>query len=100
MIMGGGKSTPSAPAGLRMHGAYVAPTGLSVEFFPESAILGCGAAIKAYPYTIQAAGAQGTVRVEAPHPLIMAIKPDNSLDPRLRTIRSAGPQNIGKDRGR
>jgi hypothetical protein len=100
MIMGGGKSIPSAPAGLRMHGAYVAPTGLSVEFFPESAILGCGAAIKAYPYTIQAAGAQGTVRVEAPHPLIMAIKPDNSLDPRLRTIRSAGPQNIGKDRGR
>jgi len=95
MLMGG-KSTPSAPAGLRMHGAYVAPTGLSVEFFPESAILGCGQAIKAYPYTIQAAGAQATVRVEAPHPLVMGIKPDNSLDPGSGQYEVQGRRILGK----
>ena len=49
----GGESAPPTPPGLRMHGAYVAPTGFSVEFFPESAILGCGAAVRAYPYSIQ-----------------------------------------------
>jgi hypothetical protein len=95
MILGG-KSTPSAPAGLRMHGAYVAPTGLSVEFFPESAILECGPAIKAYPYTIQAAGGQAIVRVDAPHPLVMGIKPDNSLDPGSGQYEVQGRRILGK----
>jgi len=77
----GGESAPTTPPGLRMHGAYVAPTGFSVEFFPESAILGCGAAARAYPYAIQTGGGQAAVRVDAPHPLMMGLKPDNSLDP-------------------
>jgi hypothetical protein len=79
-----------------MHGAYVAPTGLSVEFFPESAILGCGAAIKAYPYTIQAAGGQAIVRVEAAHPLVMGIKPDNSLEPGSGQYEVQGRRILGK----
>jgi hypothetical protein len=91
-----GSKTASGPAGLRMHGAYVAPTGLSVEFFPESAILGCGAAIKAYPYTLQAAGGPATVRVEAPHPLVMGIKPDNSLDPGSGQYEVQGRRILGK----
>jgi len=78
----GGASAPPTPPGLRMHGAYVAPTGFSVEFFPESAILGCGQAARAYPYSILASGGQAVVRVDAPgHPVAMALKPDNSLDP-------------------
>ncbi len=78
----GGESAPPTPPGLRMHGAYVAPTGFNVEFFPESAILGCGAAARAYPYSILAGGGQAAVRVDAPgHPVVMALKPDNSLDP-------------------
>jgi hypothetical protein len=78
----GGESAPPTPPGLRMHGAYGAPTGFSVEFFPESAILGCGQAVRAYPYSVLAGGGQAAVRVDAPgHPLVMALKPDNSLDP-------------------
>lgn len=78
----GGESAPPTPPGLRMHGAYVAPTGFSVEFFPESAILGCGAAVRTYPYSIQPSGGQMIVRLDTPgHPLEMALKPDNSLDP-------------------
>ena len=78
----GGESAPPPPPGLRMHGAYVAATGFSVEFFPESAILGCAAAARAYPYAIQANGGQAVVRVDAPgHPVVMALKADSSLDP-------------------
>jgi hypothetical protein len=77
----GGESARPTPPGLRMHGAYVAPTGFSVEFFPESAILGCGQAARAYPYAIQASGEQAMVRVDAPRPLVMGLRPDNSLDP-------------------
>lgn len=94
MLLGG--RTPTGPAGLRMHGAYIAPTGLSVEFFPESAILECGAALKAYPYTIQTAGGQAIVRVDAPKPLVMGIKPDNSLDPGSGQYEVQGKRILGK----
>ena len=93
----GGESAPPTPPGLRMHGAYVAPTGLNVEFFPESAILGCGAVIKAYPYTIQAAGGQATVRVDAPHPLVMGLRPDNSLDPGSGQYEVQGQRIAGRN---
>lgn len=94
MLLGG--QTPTGPGGLRMHGAYIAPTGLSVEFFPESAILECGAAIKAYPYTVQVAGGQATVRVDAPKPLAMAIKADNTLDPGSGQYEVQGNRIMGK----
>jgi len=78
----GGESAPPTPPGLRMHCAYAAPTGFSVEFFPESAILGCEQAARAYPYSVLANGRQAVVEVDAPgHPVVMALKPDNSLDP-------------------
>lgn len=93
----GGESGPPTPPGLRMHGAYVAPTGFSVEFFPESAILGCGAAARAYPYSIQANGAQAAVRVEAPHPLTMALKSDNTLDPGTGQYEVQGRRITGQN---
>jgi len=83
-----------------MHGAYVAPTGFSVEFFPESAILGCGQAARAYPYSIVASGAQAVVRVDAPgHPVAMALKPDNSLDPGSGQYEVEGRRIIGQNAG-
>ena len=94
----GGESAPATPQGLRMHGAYVAPTGFSVEFYPESAILGCGQAARAYPYSVQASGGQALVRVDAPgHPVAMALKPDNSLDPGSGQYEVQGRRITGKN---
>jgi hypothetical protein len=96
MLLGG--SAPTPPPGLRMHGAYVAPTGFSVEFFPESAIVGCGAAIHAYPYSIRASGNDAVVRLETPgRPLTMALKADNSLDPGAGQIEVQGRRIIAKN---
>ena len=53
--MFGGDKGPPTPPGIRMHGIFAASTGFSVEFFPESAILGCGPdSARAYPYTVVA----------------------------------------------
>ncbi len=79
----GGDKGPPTPPGIRMHGIYAASTGFSVEFFPESAILGCGPdAARAYPYTVVADGSKAAVKVDAPdHPLTLAFNSDGSLDP-------------------
>lgn len=79
----GDQPDPPTPAGLRMNGTYAAATGFSIGFYPESAILGCGPdAARAYPYTVIADGRQAVVKVDAPgHPLTLAIKPNNTLDP-------------------
>jgi hypothetical protein len=81
-VFGGDTGTPT-PAGIRMHGIFAAPTGFSVQFYPESVILGCGPdAARAYPYTVTAEGAGLVVKIEAPdHPLTLAIRPNGSLDP-------------------
>ena len=81
-MFGGEKGAPT-PAGIRMHGIYAAPTGFSVQFFPESAVLGCGPdAARAYPYTVSAASGGAVVNIAAPdHPLKLAFHPDGSLDP-------------------
>jgi hypothetical protein len=81
--MFGGDKGPPTPPGIRMHGIYAASTGFSVEFFPESVILGCGPdAARAYPYTVAAGGAGAVVKIDAPdHPLQLAMRPDGSLDP-------------------
>lgn len=65
-----------------MHGIFAAPTGFSVQFFPESAILGCGPdAARAYPYTVEADGTRAVVKINAPdHPLTLAFRSDGSLD--------------------
>jgi len=79
----GGDKGPPTPTGIRMQGIYAAPTGFSIQFFPESVILGCGPdAARAYPYSVVAGTSGAVIRIEAPdHPLALAIRPDNTLDP-------------------
>ena len=75
-----------------MNGIFAASTnGFSVQFFPESAILGCGPdAARAYPYTVEADGTKAVVRINAPdHPLTLAFRSDGSLDP-----GSSGPYQV------
>ena len=81
--MFGGDKGPPTPPGIRMHGIFAASTGFSVQFFPESAILGCGPdAARAYPYFVVADGTNAVIHINAPdHPLTLAFKPDGSLDP-------------------
>ncbi len=81
--MFGGEKGPPTPPGIRMHGIFAASTGFSLEFFPESVILGCGPdAARAYPYTVVADGTKTAVEINAPdHPLTLALKADGSLDP-------------------
>jgi hypothetical protein len=78
-----GDTGPPTPAGIRMHGIFAAAsTGFSAQFFPESVILGCGPdAARAYPYTVVADGGKAAIKVDAPdHPLMLAFRPDGSLD--------------------
>jgi hypothetical protein len=69
-------------AGLRMRGTYQGADGFSVEFYPDSAVMGCGQAARAYPYTVKANGSQAAIRIDDPeHPVLLAIKADGELDP-------------------
>ncbi len=79
-MVGGEKGPPPA---IRMHGIFAASTGLSVQFFPESAVIGCGPdAARAYPYSVVADGSSAAIKINAPdHPLSLAFKPNGSLDP-------------------
>jgi hypothetical protein len=81
-MFGGDKGAPTPP-GIRMHGIYAALSGFSVQFFPESAILGCGPDVaRAYPYEVVAEGARAIIHIAAPdHPLSLALKADGSLEP-------------------
>ncbi len=97
--MFGGDKGPPTPPGIRMHGTYAASSGFSVEFFPESVILGCGPdAARAYPYTVRAEGAEPVIKVEAPdHPLTLVMKPDGRLDPGSGTYEVQGRTITGRD---
>ena len=79
----GGDKGPPTPSGIRMRGIYAASSGFSVQFFPESALLGCGPdSARAYPYTVTAGGTGAVVKIDAPdHPLTLAFKADGALDP-------------------
>ncbi|HTB96976.1 MAG TPA: hypothetical protein VK716_08190 [Terracidiphilus sp.] len=81
-MFGGDKGAPTPP-GIRMHGIFAASTGFSLQFFPESVILGCGPdSARAYPYTVVAGGAGAVIKIDAPdHPLNFSVRPDGSLDP-------------------
>jgi hypothetical protein len=78
-----GDKGPPTPPGIRMHGIFAASTGFSLEFFPESVIVGCGPdSGRAYPYVVEASGSGAVVKVNAPdHPLALAYRADGSLDP-------------------
>ncbi len=80
--MFGGDKGPPTPPGIRMHGIYAASTGFSVQFFPDSAVLGCGPdAARAYPYGVTAEGSNAVIRINAPdHPMKLVLRPDGSLD--------------------
>jgi hypothetical protein len=86
-----GDKGPPTPSGIRMNGIYAASTGFSVQFFPESAILGCGPdAARAYPYTVEADGTKAVVKINAPdHPLNLTFASDGVLDP-----GGAGPYQV------
>jgi hypothetical protein len=81
-IFNDGDKGPPTPPGIRMHGIFAASTGLSVQFFPESVILGCGPdAARAYPYTVVADGTRSGIKIDAPdHPLTLAFGSNGSLD--------------------
>ena len=80
----GGNAGLPTPVGIRMHGIFAAATtGFSLQFFPESVIIGCGPiSARAYPYTVSATAAGGLIKIDAAdHPLSVTIRPDGSLDP-------------------
>jgi hypothetical protein len=96
----GGDTGAPTPVGIRMHGIFAAPsTGFSVQFFPESAILGCGPdAARAYPYTVVADGTKSVVSIAAPdHPLTLAFRSDGSLDPGSGPYQVHGRIITGQD---
>jgi hypothetical protein len=86
-----GDKGPPTPPGIRMRGIYAASSGFSVQFFPESVILGCGPdSARAYPYTVVADGPKAVIKVDAPdHPLSLSFGADGSLDP-----GSSGPYQV------
>jgi hypothetical protein len=97
-IFSDGDSGLPTPAGLRMNGTYAASTGFSVEFFPESAILGCGPdAARAYPYTVVADGKQAAIKVAAPAPLTLQLKSNNMLDPGSGPYQVQGRRITGQN---
>ncbi len=96
----GGDTGPATPPGIRMHGIFAAPsTGFSAQFFPESAVLGCGPdAARAYPYTVIADGTRSVVSVAAPDkPLLLAFRADGSLDPGSGPYQVHGRIVTGQD---
>src|SRR5467141_4123026 len=101
-LFNGGDKGPATPPGLRMHGIYANEGGLSLEFYPESAVVGCGLeAARAYPYSLQANSTQATIKIEDPaRPLVLAIKVDGTLDPRFGAIRGPRKDHHGSERRR
>lgn len=95
----GGDKGPPAPPGIRMHGIFAASTGFSVQFFPESAIVGCGPdAARAYPYSIHADGPRALIKIDAPdHPLTLTFHTDGSLDPGSGPYPVHGRRIVGQD---
>jgi len=78
-----GDTGPPTPPGIRMHGIFAAETGFSLEFFPESVIVGCGPDVaRAYPYTVEAGASGATIKIAAPDkPLVLAFRGNGSLEP-------------------
>lgn len=87
-----------ATLGLRMRGTYEGINGLSIEFYPDSAIVACGHVARAYPYIVRANGAQAAIKIEDPvHPLLLAFKTDGELDPGQGQFQVMGRTITGTD---
>jgi hypothetical protein len=94
----GGDAGHATPVGIRMHGIFAAAsTGFSLQFFPESVILGCGPiSARAYPYTVSATASGGLIKIDAAdHPLSITIRVDGSLDPGSGPYRVHGRMITG-----
>ena len=94
-----GDKGPPTPPGIRMHGIFAASTGFSVQFFPESVIVGCGSdSARAYPYTVSADGTRAAIKIDAPdHPLTLAFAPNGSLDPGSGNYQVHGRIVVGQN---
>jgi hypothetical protein len=91
-------ATKDTTLGLRMRGTYEGFNGLSIEFYPDSAIVGCGKVARAYPYIVKANGKQAGVEIKDPaHPLWLAIKADAELDPGQGTYEVYGRTITGSN---
>lgn len=88
----------SDPAGLRMSGTFVAQGGFSIEFYGESAVVGCGEPAHAFPYVVTPNGSQAIVRIQDPqHPLVLAMKAGGQLDPGEGTYEVHGRTLTGRN---
>jgi hypothetical protein len=99
-VFNDGEKGPPTPPGIRMHGIFAAATtGFSVQFFPESAVVGCGPdSARAYPYTFVADGTKAVIKIDAPdHPLTLAFAPGGSLDPGSGSYQVHGRMVVGQD---
>jgi hypothetical protein len=98
-MLSGGEKGPPSPSGLRMNGTYAVSSGFSVEFHPDSAILGCGPDVaRAYPYVVQTDGKEAAVKIAAAtHPLTLVFKTNNTLDPGSGPYVVEGRRITGKD---
>jgi hypothetical protein len=98
MVMGllSAVTGPESPSGLRMEGSYVDPSGAALEFFPESVIVSCGEAARAYPYVVQVNGSQAQVKVEDPaHPLLFSMRSSKQLSTDAGAVEVHGRRIIG-----
>jgi hypothetical protein len=84
------------PPGLRISGLYGSMAALNLEFHPESVILGCGEAILARPYTVQASAGQAVIRIEHATPLTLSYRADGSIAG-PGTVDVSGRVLMGKD---
>ena len=66
--------------GLRLHGTWDGPEGVSLEFHEDSVIVGCQNALLASPYVIQYQGTQSNVSIENNgNPVVLTFGPNLSL---------------------
>lgn len=68
------------PPGLRMNGTFAGPGSISIEFHPDSAMLGCGEAVLAHDYRVEKTDTQVLVKIQDPAgPIVLTLTPDGKL---------------------
>lgn len=93
-----GEKAPPTPPGLRMHGTFASPSGMGLEFFPETVIISCGEPARAYPYLVQSDGARTVVRINDPdHAVALSLQPDGQLDTSWAPYEVHGRRITGQD---